>query len=112
MAGRGFDMAVIVSRKSVPMRVLIAKNVSKVASRRPIPYPISSTCVEMNARSMMVPLTIPAIHCRAHLPIVVACDLFNKSVAVPLVEKIAAQICRIGDALGHVRLIPFRGNPG
>ena len=55
IAGSGLNIAVMVSRKSVPMRVLMANTVSRPASTVPVAKPTSSTSIELNARFGMVP---------------------------------------------------------
>ena len=56
IAGSGLNIAVMVSRKSVPIRVLMANTVSNPASSVPVVKPISSTWIELSARLGIVPL--------------------------------------------------------
>ena len=60
IAGSGLNIAVTVSRKSVPMRVVIASTVSNPASTTPVVKPIASTWIEAQARSGSTPLTMPS----------------------------------------------------
>ena len=60
IAGSGLSMAVIDSRKSVPIRVVIASTVRMNASTTPVVNPIASTCSEARIRSGSTPLRMPS----------------------------------------------------
>ena len=55
IAGSGLNIAVMVSRKSVPIRVVIASTVRMPASTTPALKPIASTCNDAQARSGSTP---------------------------------------------------------
>jgi hypothetical protein len=64
MAGKGLNMAVIVSRKSFPSRVLMARKVRTAAMKTPVANPIRSTLIESSARVRITPEAMPCTSAR------------------------------------------------